>query len=152
MAIIHLGSTVTGLLERPTRGSSRGPRNPPIWSCSGWGLPDAPVTRPIGELLPHHFTLTGHSAEGKFPILQRTEIIPRLSARRYVSVALSLGSPPLGVTQHPALWSSDFPPAKWICRRPPDPLRVFYFSLSSIASFASLSARLFSPRGMCIIS
>jgi len=28
-----------------------------------------------------------------------------------VSVALSLGLPPLGVTQHPALWSSDFPPA-----------------------------------------
>jgi len=29
--------------------------------------------------------------------------------RRYLSVALSLESPPLGVTQHPALWSSDFP-------------------------------------------
>jgi len=28
-----------------------------------------------------------------------------------VSEALSLGSPPLGITQHPALWSSDFPPA-----------------------------------------
>src|SRR5690242_14423623 len=28
---------------------------------------------------------------------------------RYVSVALSLGSPPLAVSQHPALWSSDFP-------------------------------------------
>ena len=28
-----------------------------------------------------------------------------------VSVALSLGLPPLGITQHPALWSSDFPPA-----------------------------------------
>jgi hypothetical protein len=33
-----------------------------------------------------------------------------------VSVALSLGLPPLGVTQHPALWSSDFPPAAR-CRR-----------------------------------
>ncbi len=28
----------------------------------------------------------------------------------YISVALSLGSPPLGVTQHLALWSPDFPP------------------------------------------
>lgn len=28
-----------------------------------------------------------------------------------VSVALSLESPPLGITQHPALWSSDFPHA-----------------------------------------
>ncbi len=32
-------------------------------------------------------------------------------ANRYVSVALSVGSPLLGVTQHPARWSSDFPPA-----------------------------------------
>lgn len=45
------------------------------------------------------------------------ELLPRLSIlacalprhRRYVSVALSLGSPPLGITQHPALRSSDFP-------------------------------------------
>jgi len=29
---------------------------------------------------------------------------------RYVSVALSVGSPLLGVTQHLARWSSDFPP------------------------------------------
>ncbi len=29
--------------------------------------------------------------------------------RWYVSVALSLGSPPLAVSQHLALWSSDFP-------------------------------------------
>jgi len=28
---------------------------------------------------------------------------------RYVSVARSLGLPPLVVSQHPALWSSDFP-------------------------------------------
>jgi len=27
-----------------------------------------------------------------------------------LSVALSVGLPPLGVTQHPALWSPDFPP------------------------------------------
>jgi len=31
--------------------------------------------------------------------------------QRYLSVALSLGSPPLGITQHPALWSPDFPRA-----------------------------------------
>ena len=34
-----------------------------------------------------------------------------------VSVALSLGLPPLGITQHPALWSSDFPPAGVSCGR-----------------------------------
>ena len=50
-----------------------------------------PVGRPTaGELLPHHFTLTRH-------------------AGRYVSVVLSLELPPLAVSQHPALWSSDFP-------------------------------------------
>jgi len=48
-----------------------------------------------GELLPHHFTLT-HTGEA--------------SCWRCVSVALSVGSPLLGVTQHPARWSSDFPP------------------------------------------
>ena len=30
-------------------------------------------------------------------------------AGRFISVALSLKLPSLGVTQHPALWSSDFP-------------------------------------------
>jgi hypothetical protein len=62
----------------------------PMWSCSRWGLPRPSDHAAAGELVPHHFTLTG-------------------GCRRYVSVALSLGSPPLGVTQHPALRSSDFP-------------------------------------------
>src|SRR5215469_8630640 len=44
-----------------------------------------------GGLLPHHFTLAG-------------------LCRRCLSVALSFGSPRLGVTQRPALWSPDFPP------------------------------------------
>ncbi len=36
------------------------------------------------------------------------------------SVALSLGSPPVAVSDHPALWSSDFPPAyKQAITRPP---------------------------------
>jgi len=37
--------------------------------------------------------------------------LPRANRGGLVSVALSLGLPPLGITQHPALWSSDFPPA-----------------------------------------
>jgi len=44
-----------------------------------------PTGHPVaGGLLPHHFTLTFPLREG-----------------RYVSVALSVGSPLLGVTQHP---------------------------------------------------
>jgi len=46
-----------------------------------------------GELLPHHFTLTPTSP----------------TSGRCVSVALSVGLPRLGVTQHDARWSSDFP-------------------------------------------
>lgn len=54
-----------------------------------------PTGRPAaGELLPHHFTLTH---------------LFRVACGRYVSVALSLRSLPLAVSQHPALWSSDFP-------------------------------------------
>ena len=52
-----------------------------------------PVTRAAGELLPHRFTLTAREGGG------------------LLSVALSMGSPPLAVSQHPALRSSDFPPA-----------------------------------------
>jgi hypothetical protein len=56
------------------------------------------VTMECRELLPHAFTLTCAYACG------------------FLSVALSLGLPPLDVIQHPALWSSDFPPA---IKRPP---------------------------------
>jgi len=48
---------------------------------------------PCGALLPHHFTLTWSRR-----------------ARRYLSVALSVGSRLPGVTWHSALWSPDFPP------------------------------------------
>jgi len=56
---------------------------------AGFGQPVCLHT--AGALLPHHFTLT------------------HLIGGRYVSVPLSVGSPRLGVTQRPALWSSDFP-------------------------------------------
>ena len=55
----------------------------PIWSCSEWGLPCPVCYQTGGALLPHHFTLTLISPGGIF------------------SVALSLGSPPPGVTRHP---------------------------------------------------
>ena len=64
----------------------------PIWSCSRWGLPCRPCHQKRGELLPHLFTLTGARGSGGL-----------------FSGALSLGSLPLGVTQHLALRSSDFP-------------------------------------------
>jgi len=45
-------------LMRPTRGSSGpGRTSPPIWPCSGWGLPCHGCFQPRGGLLPHLFTL-----------------------------------------------------------------------------------------------
>ena len=38
-------------------------------------------------------------------------------------MALSLGSPPVAVSDHPALWSSDFPPARKTDQRSSDPLQ-----------------------------
>src|SRR3990172_2750335 len=57
----HLsGAAVTRRLKRPTRGlrapheddparahGARRLHSPPIWPCSGWGLPSRPVTRPL---------------------------------------------------------------------------------------------------------
>jgi len=70
------------------------------------------VTIGTGALLPHRFTLT----RALRAAVQHTALLHATScrgARRpggLFSVALSLGSPPLDVIQHPALWSPDFPP------------------------------------------
>ncbi len=84
--------------------------------CSGWGLPCHPRYRGRGGLLPHRFTLT------RRPLAERPGGL--------FSVALSSRSPSPGVTRHPALWSSDFPPAGLVglapsrtCRRSSVPLR-----------------------------
>ena len=70
------------------------PRAVPIWSCSRWGLPCQPRCRVCGGLLPHPFTL----AAGRSPV------------GGMLSVALSLGLPPPGVTRHLYFrWSPDFP-------------------------------------------
>jgi len=85
------GTAVTGGLERPTR-KRRGPRHRfPIWSCSRWGLPSRSVLPPARCALTapfHPYQLPGG----------------------ILSVALSVGSRPPGITWHPALWSPDFPP------------------------------------------
>ena len=54
----------------------------PMRSCSRWGLPCRPRCRGRGALLPHPFTLAASERGG------------------LLSVALSLGSPPPGVTRH----------------------------------------------------
>ena len=92
------GTAVTGSLKRPTR-KRRGQRHClPIWSCSRWGLPSRSVLPPARCALtaPFHPYLAG------------------LATRPggILSVALSVGSRPPGITWHLALWSPDFPPRR----------------------------------------
>ena len=96
---IHLGRSLPNASrDRPERRRGRPARRrrqcrqtpaAPTWSCSRWGLPCRRRCRQRGALLPHHFTLTARR--------------PRADrVWRCVSVALSLGSPPPGVTRHRA--------------------------------------------------
>jgi len=52
------GQRVATRLKQPTRGQCGPHHCPPIWSCSGWGLPCHRCCQRRGALLPHHFTLT----------------------------------------------------------------------------------------------
>jgi hypothetical protein len=111
----HLSSpAVANGVKQPTRGPGRAPvsrfrgRCPSIRPCSGWGLPASRVTTGPGALLPHRFTLactpTNAGAIGGL-----------------VSVALAVApikSKRLGVTQHLARWSPDFPPRRGRGDRP----------------------------------
>lgn len=84
---------VTAALEQPTR-TRRGQRHEvPIWSCSRWGLPYRSVA---GLAVRSYRTIS------PLPACLRRR-------RRYLSVALSVGSRRPGVTWHLALWSPDFP-------------------------------------------
>jgi len=87
--------TVTDALQRPTRDLIDGPSTSLLGLAPGGVCQAAAVTCDAGELLPHRFTLA---------CAQRSRAIGGL-----LSVALSIGSPRLGVAQHPALWSPDFP-------------------------------------------
>ena len=71
-------TTVTGRLERPTRRTRAGNPLPPVWPCSGWGLPCEPRYRDPGALLPHHFTLTRLRqgfGEASLPVTRRMRAV-----------------------------------------------------------------------------
>jgi len=105
-ATIPLGCT-SPCTSSDLPGNTRGPRAAgrsklrptcsPIWPCSGRGLPCRACYQARGALLPHRFTLASRRRTCGFGGL--------------LSVALSVGSRPPGVTWRPALWSPDFPPA-----------------------------------------
>ena len=92
-----------GDCSRALRSAER--RRPPIWPCSGWGLPASRLAPGPGALLPHRFTLACPPRE-------------RGAIGAMVSVALSVASLRLGVTQHPARRSPDFPPRRRRSGRP----------------------------------
>jgi hypothetical protein len=127
------GIRVAAQLKRPTRKPVCGPHTAakgaaclPIWSCSRWGLPCRWCCHPRGALLPHHFTLTGSACA---------------ALRRYLSVALSVGSRLPGVTWHLALWSPDFPPCAYAhsdCLA--DSWGAPYADMAAIARWSVLSA------------
>jgi hypothetical protein len=77
-----------------TAGGAPCGERPPIWSCSTRGLPGRPVTRP---------------PVGSYPTISPLPVSSRRTGG-VISVALSFGSPRLGVTQRAALRSPDFPP------------------------------------------
>src|SRR5437762_4008576 len=114
---IHLGRSLPNASRdrperrrgRPARQRQQKPTPPaaPTWSCSRWGLPCRRRYRRRGALLPHHFTLAARR-----PRAERVW--------RCVSVALSLGSPPPGVTRHRAFVEpglSSLLPGTWPGRR-----------------------------------
>ena len=99
----------------------------PHLPCSGWGLPSS-----ISHLMDWcAFTAPFHL----YNALRRCSLL---------SVALSIASPLLGVTQHPALWSPDFPhPDGWITirTRPSTQLKSFYYNPSGNLNAMKLTGR-----------
>jgi hypothetical protein len=79
-----------------------------IRSFSGWGLPCRPCHQDRGALLPHRFTLAARAR--------------RSGVGGLFSVALSLASRPVAVSNHPDPRSPDFPPPGSPRERPPGPL------------------------------
>ena len=120
---------------RPTRDSGGASNSSSlIWPCSKWGLPCDPRLRRPGALLPHLFTLA---------------CAPEGAIGGSCSVALSVAGRNRrpGVTRHPALRSSDFPPpASRRTRRRPS-LRTSFVSLvypyrwSRTTTFGAVSRR-----------
>jgi len=109
------GSAVAGRLERPTRGSS------------GAGRTIAPYL----ALLPVGFAVPPVSPRGRCALTAPFHpCLSRLAAAigGLLSVALSLALRPVAVSDHRALWSSDFPPGpegpSGRITRSPDSVRI----------------------------
>ena len=135
--VIRLGDRLPGRSSHPPARSggppsaSRGLARVPIRCCSGWGLACRPCRHVRGELLPHLFTLAVGAGEPA-----------PLGRCAFCSTFRRLG--PCGllrlaVSQHPALWSPDLPPATALARRgqrSPDPLHCAFYAAAGPATSA----------------
>jgi len=83
----------------------------PIWPCSGWGLPSRHVTMPLVR----SYRTISPLPTGPFGYAFAKPCGRWSDVGGVFSVALSVRSPSLGVTQHPALRSPDFPPVPAPC-------------------------------------
>jgi hypothetical protein len=123
-------------LQRPTRGLTGGTTLPLLGLAPDGVYRATRVAPGAGALLPHRFTLT---CAADIPLQVGPVAIGGL-----LSVALSCGSPRLGVTQHPALWSPDVPrtdhhPEERVRTRPPG--RLATAPIQSLAAVDGLRLR-----------
>ena len=132
------GPAVACRLKRPTR-EQREPRyRPPIWSCSGWGLPCRFCCQKRGGLLPDSLatanapcgthTVSPSPDPTSFSLQERDFAALRSQSwasaiGSLFSVTLSIASRRPAVSRHPALRSPDFPLRKRIAQRLPGQLR-----------------------------
>jgi len=102
--VIYLGPWLPKGLKRPYPRGRRATSCPSLFGLApGWGLPGQPVT-----WLP----VRSYRTVSPLPLRPIRPFTAWIRCEGgLISVALSLGSPPLEVIQHPALWSSDFPRA-----------------------------------------
>ena len=134
---IHLGRTspcASSDLPGSPCGQQERTRRParfPIWSCSRWGLPCRRMLPPARCALTAPF----------HPYLPRPVCTCR-DIGGLLSVALSVGSRPPGITWHLALWSPDFPPRRETQRLPGRlPRAVYAFIPRASAAPARARAR-----------
>ena len=164
-AIIHLGrasprasSDLPGSLREQRVRASR-PACFPIWPCSRWGLPcrrmlppaRCALTAPFHPCRPtaHHDGAARATRAG--PAARPAPSWWAAVLGGLLSVALSVGSRPPGVTWHLALWSPDFPPRLRAAIAWPTPARIiapraeapagFLAQSRAVRSGASASAR-----------
>ena len=81
------------------------------------------ATRPLRGLAPGGVCRAPLVTEGAVRSYRTFSPLPPNHGGGLFSVALSFRSPRLAVSQHPALWSSDFPPVQPVVRRTGDHLR-----------------------------